>query len=89
MIVLRDVMLNNSVLGLTHWGLVTPYDTIIEPLPEPMLTYHQWSTIDGIHLSMISQDMLKMSVMNFCLKISGSRLQSCVSGINELTEVLI
>ena len=40
-----------------------------KPLPEPMLTDHQWSPSD-IHIKAISQEMPQPSIIKFRLKIA-------------------
>ena len=42
----------SALEGLTHWGIVTSYASGngllangTEPLPEPMSTYHRWSSV--------------------------------------------
>ena len=54
-----------------------------KPLPETMLTNHQWSF--GIHLRTISQEMPKISILDMSLKITNWRLQSHFPWARELT----
>ena len=55
-----------------------------KPLPEPMLTDHQWSPSD-IHIRAISQEMPQPSVTKICLKITYLNLHLNFPGANELT----
>ena len=52
-----------------------------KPLPEPILTYYQWSRI---HLRAILQEVLKISVLDMSLKIADLRLKPHLLGANEL-----
>ena len=53
----------------------------IKPLPEPMLTNHQWD----IHLGALSQEMLMILILDMNLKITNLTLQPCLPGANELS----
>ena len=53
----------------------------IKPLPEPMLTNHQW----GLHPRKTSEEMLKISSLSMNLKLINLRLQLNLSGANDLT----
>ena len=78
-------------------GLVTPYgdrDLVnigsgygllpdgTKPLPEPMLTDHQWSPSD-IHIRAISLEVPQPSVTEICLKIMYLNFHSNFPGANE------
>ena len=54
-----------------------------KPLPKPMLTDHQWDLVTS-SFGAISQDILKISVLNMSSKIINSRML-LHSGANELT----
>ena len=54
-----------------------------KPLPEPMLTDHQWSPSD-IHIRAILQEMPQPSVTKICLKITYLNFYSNFQGANEL-----
>ena len=54
-----------------------------KPLPEPMLTDHQWSPSD-IHIRAISQEMDQPSSTKICLKITHLTFHSNFPGANEL-----
>ena len=53
----------------------------IKPLPEPMLTNHQW----GLHPRKTSEEMLKITSLSMNLKLINLRLQLNLSGANDLT----
>ena len=84
--------------ALTHCGLVMLYgdrDLVnfgsgngllpdgTKPLPEPMLTDHQWSPSD-IHIRAISQEMPQPSITEFRLKITYLNFHSNFPGASEL-----
>ena len=54
-----------------------------KPLPEPMLTDHQWSPSDT-HIRAISQEMLQPSITKICLKITNLNINSDFPGANKL-----
>ena len=68
-------MWSSSLNTLTHSGPVTPYEKILDntgscngllpdgtkPLPEPMLTYHQWGSV-AYTWGCISQELFKISI---------------------------
>ena len=64
--------------GLLHDGT--------KPLPEPMLTDHQWSPKD-IDIRAISQEMPQPSITKIRLKIKYLNFHSNLPGANELTEI--
>ena len=68
-------------IGLGN-GLL-PYGT--KPLPEPMLTDHQWSPSD-IHIRAISQEMSQPSLTKIHLKITYLYFRSDFSEANELRD---
>ena len=57
------------------------------PLPEPMLTDHQWSPSD-IHIRAISQEMPQPSSIKICLKITYLNFHSNFPWVNELIFLL-
>ena len=57
-----------------------------KPLPEPMLTDHQWKSSD-IHIRAISQEMPQPSVIEIRLKITYLKFNSNFLGANELYEI--
>ena len=59
-----------------------------KPLPEPMLTDHQWSSSD-IHLRSISQEIPQPSITKICLKITYLNFHSNSPGVNELNGHLL
>ena len=98
----------NAITPITHWpsyaiwqqkfcvnivsgnGLL-PDGT--KPLPQPMLTDHQWSPVkfilgqksSEIHIRPISQEMPQPPITKICLKITCLKLHSNFPGANELT----
>ena len=52
----------------------------IKPIPEPMLTNHQWDLTWGFFL----QEMLKMIILDMSLQIANSRKQTHLPGANVL-----
>ena len=57
------------------------------PLPEPMLTDHQWSPVTFI-LGQFSQEMPLPSITKICLKIWCLKFNSNFPGANELTGLI-
>ena len=55
-----------------------------KPLPEPMLTDHQWSPSD-IHIMAISHEMPQPLVTKIHLKITYLNIHSSFPGVSELT----
>ena len=98
----------NAITPITHWpsyatgqqkfcvnigsgnGLL-PDST--KPLPQPMLSDHQWSPVkfilgqksSEIHIRPISQEMPQPSITKICLKITCLKFHSNFPGANELT----
>ena len=55
-----------------------------KPLPEPMLTDHQWTPVT-FHIRAISQQMLQPSITKICLKIACLKFRLNFPGANELS----
>ena len=55
-----------------------------KPLPEQMLTYHQYVKSSGIHLRAILQEIPQPSVTEISLKITYLKFCSNLPGANEL-----
>ena len=54
-----------------------------KPLPEPMLTDHQWGP-SGVHIRTISQEIPQPSITKIHLKITYLNFHSNFPGANEL-----
>ena len=54
-----------------------------KPLPEPMLTYHELVSCNGIQLSKGSQEIPQSSIVKFSLKISCLKSEFNYPGANE------
>ena len=94
---LAFIVWGNLPPGLTHCVLVMPYGQIkwvnigsgnglvpdgTKPLPEPMLTYHQWGPVTftwGYH-----HWICEISILDMSLKITDFKIQPHLPGASEL-----